>query len=190
MGHGYYLVFGMFIVVEWLSVIYDIFFNWPRAFPGYFTLVCYLFLQIGFVVSSIETRLPLVSKYVVISNTSRSHSVKGHTCILVFCVTSSDPWVCGRCSEFFPMRHRIYHGAKGALFVCDITNQESFDHIPPWLDELVSRISPNTMVMLLGVCFVAASRERPRPPNDEVDFFPRCETQLRRAPPRRPYVTS
>jgi Ras-related protein Rab-11A len=47
--------------------------------------------------------------------------------------------------------HRIYHGAKGAMLVYDITNKQSFDNIPKWLNELVSHVSPSTVIMLIGV---------------------------------------
>ena len=54
---------------------------------------------------------------------------------------------------YFSLRlpHRIYHGAKGAMLVYDITNKQSFDNIPKWLNELVSHVSPSTVIMLIGV---------------------------------------
>ena len=36
---------------------------------------------------------------------------------------------------FSVVRERYYYGAVGALVVYDITNKESFDHIPLWIDE-------------------------------------------------------
>eukprot|EP00668_Euglena_longa_P007162 GGOE01008567.1.p1 GENE.GGOE01008567.1~~GGOE01008567.1.p1 ORF type:complete len:222 (-),score=86.19 GGOE01008567.1:455-1120(-) len=52
--------------------------------------------------------------------------------------------------RFRAISRSIYHGAKGAMLVYDITNQQSFDNIPNWLNELVSHVSPSTVIMLIG----------------------------------------
>ena len=60
---------------------------------------------------------------------------------------------CRKCHAYFSLRlpHRIYHGAKGAMLVYDVTNKQSFDNIPKSLNELVSHVSPSTVIMLIGV---------------------------------------
>jgi Ras-related protein Rab-11A len=52
--------------------------------------------------------------------------------------------------RFRAISRSIYHGAKGAMLVYDITNKQSFDNIPNWLNELVSHVSPSTVIMLIG----------------------------------------
>jgi len=52
--------------------------------------------------------------------------------------------------RFRAISRSIYHGAKGAMLVYDITNQQSFENIPNWLNELVSHVSPSTVIMLVG----------------------------------------
>ena len=45
----------------------------------------------------------------------------------------------------------LYHGAQGVMLVYDQTKQQTFDNIPNLLDELVSEVSPSTVIMLIGV---------------------------------------
>jgi len=52
--------------------------------------------------------------------------------------------------RFRAIARSIYHGAKGAMVVFDITNQQSFDHIPSWLNELRQHVPQNTVIMLIG----------------------------------------
>mmetsp|Transcript_138055 Transcript_138055/g.239999 ORF Transcript_138055/g.239999 Transcript_138055/m.239999 type:complete len:223 (-) Transcript_138055:294-962(-) len=52
--------------------------------------------------------------------------------------------------RFRAISRSIYHGAKGAMLVYDQTNQQTFDNIPTWLNELVSHVSPSTVIMLIG----------------------------------------
>ncbi|XP_020208189.1 ras-related protein RABA4d [Cajanus cajan] len=43
-----------------------------------------------------------------------------------------------------------YRGATGALLAYDITNQQTFDHVEKWLDELRIHADKNILVMLVG----------------------------------------
>ncbi|MCO5551068.1 hypothetical protein L7F22_004565 [Adiantum nelumboides] len=43
-----------------------------------------------------------------------------------------------------------YRSAVGALLVYDITKEQSFEHVPRWLDELKLHADPNIVVMLVG----------------------------------------
>eukprot|EP00996_Jenningsia_fusiforme_P003991 NODE_4790_length_760_cov_58.988748_g4442_i0.p1 GENE.NODE_4790_length_760_cov_58.988748_g4442_i0~~NODE_4790_length_760_cov_58.988748_g4442_i0.p1 ORF type:complete len:231 (-),score=48.91 NODE_4790_length_760_cov_58.988748_g4442_i0:66-716(-) len=52
--------------------------------------------------------------------------------------------------RFRAISRSIYHGAKGAMLVYDITNQASFDNIPNWLNELQSHVQPSTVIILIG----------------------------------------
>eukprot|EP01013_Petalomonas_cantuscygni_P024301 TRINITY_DN45904_c0_g1_i1.p1 TRINITY_DN45904_c0_g1~~TRINITY_DN45904_c0_g1_i1.p1 ORF type:complete len:210 (-),score=30.71 TRINITY_DN45904_c0_g1_i1:541-1170(-) len=52
--------------------------------------------------------------------------------------------------RFRAISRSIYHGAKGALIVYDITNQASFDAVPQWLSELKRYVAPNTAIILVG----------------------------------------
>jgi Ras-related protein Rab-11A len=52
--------------------------------------------------------------------------------------------------RFRAISRSIYHGAKGAMLVYDITSQISFDNIPNWLNELQTHVHPQTVIMLIG----------------------------------------
>eukprot|EP00906_Rhabdomonas_costata_P025342 RCo036252 len=52
--------------------------------------------------------------------------------------------------RFRAISRSIYHGAKGAMLVYDITSQTSFDNIPNWLNELQTHVHPQTVIMLIG----------------------------------------
>eukprot|EP01064_Diplonema_japonicum_P017091 TRINITY_DN25134_c0_g1_i1.p1 TRINITY_DN25134_c0_g1~~TRINITY_DN25134_c0_g1_i1.p1 ORF type:complete len:229 (+),score=49.63 TRINITY_DN25134_c0_g1_i1:45-689(+) len=52
--------------------------------------------------------------------------------------------------RFRAISRSIYHGAKGAMLVYDITNQPSFDNISTWLQELRSHVQPSAVIMLIG----------------------------------------
>eukprot|EP01059_Diplonema_ambulator_P036223 TRINITY_DN895_c0_g1_i2.p1 TRINITY_DN895_c0_g1~~TRINITY_DN895_c0_g1_i2.p1 ORF type:complete len:213 (+),score=48.04 TRINITY_DN895_c0_g1_i2:54-692(+) len=52
--------------------------------------------------------------------------------------------------RFRAISRSIYHGAKGAMLVYDITNQQSFDNISTWLQELRSHVQPSAVIMLIG----------------------------------------
>ncbi|KAJ9464387.1 GTP-binding protein ypt3 [Diplonema papillatum] len=52
--------------------------------------------------------------------------------------------------RFRAISRSIYHGAKGAMLVYDITNQASFDNVSTWLQELRSHVQPSAVVMLIG----------------------------------------
>ncbi|ESL08550.1 small GTP-binding protein Rab11 [Trypanosoma rangeli SC58] len=52
--------------------------------------------------------------------------------------------------RFRAISRSIYHGAKGAMLVYDITNQTSFDSIPTWLQELRVFVPATCSIFLIG----------------------------------------
>lgn len=52
--------------------------------------------------------------------------------------------------RFRAISRSIYHGAKGAMVVYDITNQSSFDAIPGWLQELRVFVPATCCIFLIG----------------------------------------
>lgn len=52
--------------------------------------------------------------------------------------------------RFRAISRSIYHGAKGAMLVYDITNQQSFDNIPNWLTELRVHVHATCSIFLIG----------------------------------------
>ncbi|KAG8348399.1 ADP ribosylation factor family 50S ribosome binding GTPase putative Ras of Complex Roc domain [Trypanosoma vivax] len=52
--------------------------------------------------------------------------------------------------RFRAISRSIYHGAKGAVLVYDITNQTSFDSIPTWLQELRAFVPATCSIFLIG----------------------------------------
>lgn len=43
-----------------------------------------------------------------------------------------------------------YRGAVGALLVYDITDRESFNHVPTWLKEIEENAEKDCLIMLVG----------------------------------------
>jgi small GTP-binding protein len=52
--------------------------------------------------------------------------------------------------RFRAISRSIYHGAKGAMLVYDITNQQSFDNLAMWLQELKVHVHATTVIFLIG----------------------------------------
>lgn len=52
--------------------------------------------------------------------------------------------------RFRAISRSIYHGAKGAMLVYDITNQQSFDNVANWLQELRVHVHASTVIFLIG----------------------------------------
>ncbi|CBH13466.1 Rab11A GTPase [Trypanosoma brucei gambiense DAL972] len=52
--------------------------------------------------------------------------------------------------RFRAISRSIYHGAKGAMLVYDITNQTSFDSISTWLQELRAFVPATCSIFLIG----------------------------------------
>lgn len=52
--------------------------------------------------------------------------------------------------RFRAISRSIYHGAKGAMLVYDITSQASFDSIPTWLQELRVFVPATCCIFLIG----------------------------------------
>jgi Ras-related protein Rab-11A len=62
--------------------------------------------------------------------------------------------------RFRAITRSIYHGAKGALVVFDITNRESFDHVATWLEELKQQLPSPAPIFLVGnKCDLEHARE-------------------------------
>lgn len=52
--------------------------------------------------------------------------------------------------RFRAISRSIYHGAKGAMVVYDVTNQSSFDAIPTWIQELRVFAPATCCIFLIG----------------------------------------
>lgn len=52
--------------------------------------------------------------------------------------------------RFRAISRSIYHGAKGAMLVYDITSQSSFDNLSTWLQELKVHVHASTTIFLIG----------------------------------------
>ncbi|VVB09735.1 unnamed protein product [Arabis nemorensis] len=53
-------------------------------------------------------------------------------------------------SRYRAVTNAYYRGAVGAMLVYDLTNRESFDHIPRWLEELRALADKNIVIILIG----------------------------------------
>nr|MDO8132755.1 Rab family GTPase [Candidatus Njordarchaeum guaymaensis] len=58
-------------------------------------------------------------------------------------------WDTGGQERFSPIRELYYKGALGALVAYDVTNRESFEHIPMWFNEIRKNV-PNIPLTLIG----------------------------------------
>jgi len=70
-------------------------------------------------------------------------------------------WDTGGQERFSYVRPLYYKGAMGALCVFDLTNRESFDHVPNWIDEVKANVGEVPMV-LVGNKADLPGREVPR----------------------------
>lgn len=52
--------------------------------------------------------------------------------------------------RFRAISRSIYHGAKGAFLVYDMTRQETFDNIQQWLQELKAHVHATCQIFLIG----------------------------------------
>ncbi|KAL2326477.1 hypothetical protein Fmac_025535 [Flemingia macrophylla] len=68
---------------------------------------------------------------------------------LLGCIVSAVALCCNRIG-YQAITTAYYRGATGALLAYDITNQQSFDHVEKWLDELRIHADKNILVMLVG----------------------------------------
>lgn len=58
------------------------------------------------------------------------------------------------------MTRSYYRGALGCLLVYDITNRESYNHVPIWLQDARSLASTDLVVILVGnKCDLQSDRE-------------------------------
>jgi len=51
--------------------------------------------------------------------------------------------------NFETIRSRFYHGAKGSLVVFDLTDEESFQDIQKWIDEIFKNSGSGTVPLIL-----------------------------------------
>jgi small GTP-binding protein len=58
-------------------------------------------------------------------------------------------WDTGGQERFSPIRELYYKGALGAVVVFDVTNRESFEHVPTWFSEIRKNVS-NIPITLIG----------------------------------------
>lgn len=52
--------------------------------------------------------------------------------------------------RFRVISRSIYHGAKGVMIVYDITNQNSFDRIQSWHEEIKMHVAPEIPIYIIG----------------------------------------
>ncbi|MHA1999912.1 MAG: GTP-binding protein, partial [Promethearchaeota archaeon] len=57
-------------------------------------------------------------------------------------------WDTGGQERFSFVRPLYYRGAMGALLVFDVSNRESFEHLPNWIEELTSNADPVPFVLV------------------------------------------
>ncbi|MFX0134961.1 MAG: GTP-binding protein [Candidatus Hodarchaeota archaeon] len=73
-----------------------------------------------------------------------------HTMLGVEKITAKlNIWDTGGQEAYGGLRKMYYKEARGCLVVFDVTNAESFDHVPKWIDELYGNIGP-VPVLLVG----------------------------------------
>ncbi|MFX1450881.1 MAG: GTP-binding protein [Promethearchaeota archaeon] len=58
-------------------------------------------------------------------------------------------WDTGGQEAYGSLRKMYYRESRGCLVVFDVTNAESFDHVPKWVDELYGNVGP-IPVLLVG----------------------------------------
>ena len=59
-------------------------------------------------------------------------------------------WDTGGQERFSSVRPMYYRGALGALLVFDLTNYESFEHLPNWIEEIKSNSRADIPMLLIG----------------------------------------
>ncbi|XKL60908.1 hypothetical protein PGB90_007965 [Kerria lacca] len=59
-------------------------------------------------------------------------------------------WDTGGAERFRTLTTAYYRGAMGILLVYDVTNIDSFNHLPYWLKTIEENASPNVVKVLVG----------------------------------------
>jgi small GTP-binding protein len=59
-------------------------------------------------------------------------------------------WDTGGQERFNSIRSIYYQGTRGAAIVFDLSNQESFEHIPRWVDEIKRETNDDIPILLIG----------------------------------------
>ena len=61
-----------------------------------------------------------------------------------------DIWDTAGQERFKNITSNYLHGANGIIFVCDVTNKESFDKLKSWLIDAKGNVSPETEMIIVG----------------------------------------
>ena len=59
-------------------------------------------------------------------------------------------WDTGGQERFSSIRPMYYRGSLGGLLIFDLTNYESFEHLPQWIDEVRANIKTEIPLLLVG----------------------------------------
>jgi small GTP-binding protein len=59
-------------------------------------------------------------------------------------------WDTGGQERFSSIRPMYYRGSLGALLIFDLTNYESFEHLPQWIEEVRANVKNDIPLLLLG----------------------------------------
>ena len=59
-------------------------------------------------------------------------------------------WDTGGQERFSSIRPMYYRGSLGALVIYDLTNYESFEHLPQWIEEVRANVKSEVPLLLLG----------------------------------------
>ncbi|MFX1463665.1 MAG: GTP-binding protein [Promethearchaeota archaeon] len=59
-------------------------------------------------------------------------------------------WDTGGQERFSSIRPMYYRGSLGALLIFDLTNSDSFDHLPQWIEEVRANVKSEIPLLLVG----------------------------------------
>ena len=59
-------------------------------------------------------------------------------------------WDTGGQERFSSIRPMYYRGSLGALMIFDLTNYESFEHLPQWIEEVRANVKNDIPLLLVG----------------------------------------
>ncbi|MFW9897791.1 MAG: Rab family GTPase, partial [Candidatus Thorarchaeota archaeon] len=59
-------------------------------------------------------------------------------------------WDTGGQERFSSIRPMYYRGALGALLIFDLTSDESFEHLPQWIEEVRANVKSEVPLLLVG----------------------------------------
>ena len=61
-----------------------------------------------------------------------------------------DIWDTAGQERFKNITKNYFRGANGIIFVCDVTNKETFDKLKSWLNDAQGNVSPETEMIVVG----------------------------------------